>query len=150
MNDHAKTDPNLVLGQKDLDEIARHAVPKQFKARTVLVSEGEKTDTLYIIVEGRVRAYVSDADGREAVLSVMGPGEYFGEIAFDAGPRSASVMTLEPCRLLIVQREGRAVRPGKAHAGRHREPRRLLARDGEPHLQGPHPGPLHQRRTRQD
>src|SRR6266566_3515572 len=105
MNDHAKTDPNLVLGQKDLDEIARHAVPKQFKARTVLMSEGDETDNLYIILEGRVRAYVSDADGREAVLSVMGPGEYFGEIAFDEGPRSASVITLDACKMLVVPRE---------------------------------------------
>ena len=71
-------------------------------ARARLVSEGEDTDALYIIVEGRARAFVGDENGREIVLSVMGPGEYFGDIAFDDGPRSASVITLEPCRLLVV------------------------------------------------
>ena len=105
MSEHATVESTMVLGPEELQEISRHAVPRQFKARTILVSEGERTDNLYIILEGRVRAYVSDADGREAVLSVMGPGEYFGEVALDEGPRSASVMTVEPCRLLVVPRE---------------------------------------------
>src|SRR5205814_10254215 len=95
----------VALTAVELEEISRHATPREFRARTVLMSEGDETDNLYIILEGRVRAYVSDADGREAVLSVMGPGEYFGEIAFDEGPRSASVITLEPCRMLVVPRE---------------------------------------------
>ena len=93
------------LSAAELEEIASHATTRDFRARTVLVTEGDDTDNLYIILEGRVRAYVSDSDGREAVLSVMGPGEYFGEIAFDKGPRSASVITLEPCRMLVVPRE---------------------------------------------
>ena len=84
------------LSAAELEEISGHAVPREFRARTVLMTEGDRTDALYIIIEGRVRAYVSDADGREATLSVMGPGEYFGELAFDTGPRSASVITLEP------------------------------------------------------
>jgi CRP/FNR family cyclic AMP-dependent transcriptional regulator len=104
MNDVARTDPDLTLSPEELEQISKHAVPRQFRARTVLVSEGEDTDALYIIVEGRARAYVSDENGREMVLSVMGPGEYFGDIALDEGPRSASVITLEPCRMLVVPR----------------------------------------------
>ena len=103
-NEQAR-EPTPALSKAELEEISRHATPREFRARTVLMSEGDETDNLYIIVEGRVRAYVSDADGREAVLSVMGPGEYFGEIAFDEGPRSASVITLEPCRMLVVPRD---------------------------------------------
>ncbi len=90
------------LSAAELAEISKRGIAREFRARTILVTEGEKTDALYIIVEGRVRAYVSDANGREAVLSVMGPGEYFGELAYDRGPRSASVITLESCRLLVV------------------------------------------------
>ena len=90
------------LSPAELAEISRRGIAREFRPRTVLVTEGEKTDALYIIVEGRVRAYVSDANGREAVLSVMGPGEYFGELAYDRGPRSASVITLEQCRVLVV------------------------------------------------
>ena len=92
------------LGPALLAELSKHGVPRLVRERTVLVTEGERTDALYIIMEGRVRAYVSDGAGREVVLSVMGPGEYFGEVAFDEGPRSASVITLEPCKLLVIPR----------------------------------------------
>jgi CRP/FNR family cyclic AMP-dependent transcriptional regulator len=102
MSDAARDDSPVTLTGEQLAEISRHGVPREFRARTVLVTEGEKTNALYIILEGRVRAYVSDANGREAVLSVMGPGEYFGELAYDRGPRSASVITLDPCRVLVV------------------------------------------------
>ena len=92
----------LKLEPSELEEMTRHGTVREYRPRTVLVTEGEKTDALYFILEGRVRAYVGDANGREVILSVMGPGEYFGEIAFDQGPRSASVITVEPCRLLTV------------------------------------------------
>ncbi|MEO5678012.1 MAG: Crp/Fnr family transcriptional regulator [Usitatibacter sp.] len=103
MNDSAYEAPQK-LGPAILAELGKLGVARTFRERTVLVTESERTDALYIILEGRVRAYVSDASGREAVLSVMGPGEYFGEVAYDEGPRSASVITLEPCRLLVVAR----------------------------------------------
>jgi len=91
------------LTATELEEIARHGVTRQYPARAVLVSEGERTDAMYIILEGKARAYVSDGEGREAVLSVMGAGEYFGEMAaLDEGPRSASVITLEPTRVVVV------------------------------------------------
>lgn len=104
MNDANRATQELTLSAEELAEISKHAIPRQFRARTVLVSEGENTDALYIILEGRARAYVGDASGREMVLSVMGPGEYFGDLALDEGPRSASVITLEPCKVLVVPR----------------------------------------------
>jgi len=79
-----------------------HAVTRSFPRNAVVLNEGDRTDSLYIILEGRVKAYVADADGKEAVLSTQGPGEYFGEMVLDEGPRSASIMTLEPSRLLVV------------------------------------------------
>jgi CRP/FNR family cyclic AMP-dependent transcriptional regulator len=94
-----------VLGEVELAEISRSAIPRSYPARTVIVSEGDRSDALYVILEGRCRAYVSDENGREAILSDMGPGEYFGEVAMDEGPRSASVVTLEPTKLLVVPAE---------------------------------------------
>ncbi len=102
MNDAPHDESPVTLTREQLAEISRHGVAREFRPRTILVTEGEKTNALYIIIEGRVRAYVSDANGREAVLSVMGPGEYFGELSYDRGPRSASVVTIEACRLLVV------------------------------------------------
>lgn len=97
--------PDEVLSEAELESIARRAVTRTFPRNTVVVSEGDHTDTLHIIVSGRVKIYVSDEKGKEIVLNHAGPGEYFGEMVLDEGPRSASVMTLEPTRFLIVPKE---------------------------------------------
>jgi CRP/FNR family cyclic AMP-dependent transcriptional regulator len=96
-----KPDPSL-LAPDELAAISPHAKARVYPAKTIVVTEGDRAGALFVILEGRCKAYVSDEDGREAVLSVMGPGEYFGEITLDDGPRSASVMTLEPTKLLVV------------------------------------------------
>jgi CRP/FNR family cyclic AMP-dependent transcriptional regulator len=92
----------FLLSREELQAMTPHAVTRAFPRNAVVLNEGDRTDSLYIILEGRVKAYVADADGKEAVLSTQGPGEYFGEMVLDEGPRSASVMTLEPSRFLVV------------------------------------------------
>ena len=94
-----------ILSVIDLSDFAQHAVPRTFPKNTVVVTEGDRTDSLYIIVSGRVKIYVSDDKGKEIVLNESGPGEYFGEMVLDEGPRSASVMTLEPTQFLLVPQE---------------------------------------------
>jgi CRP/FNR family cyclic AMP-dependent transcriptional regulator len=102
----AKTlSPGEVLGEAELKSIAQRALTRTFPKNAVVVTEGDQTDSLYIIVSGRVKVYVSDDKGKEIVLNEAGPGEYFGELMLDEGPRSASVMTLEPTRFLVVPRE---------------------------------------------
>lgn len=86
----------------ELRELAGYGVVRSFPRHTIIISEGDRTDSLYIIVSGRIKAFVADAAGKEIVLSVQGPGEYFGEITLDEGARSASVMTLEDSRFVIV------------------------------------------------
>jgi len=97
--------PDDVLSEAELEAVTRRAVTRTFPKNTVVVSEGDQTDTLYIVVSGRVKIYVSDEKGKEIVLNHGGPGEYFGEMVLGEGPRSASVMTLEPTRLLVVPKE---------------------------------------------
>jgi CRP/FNR family cyclic AMP-dependent transcriptional regulator len=97
--------PDELLDVIDLRDFAQHAVTRTFPKNTVVVSEGDRTDSLYIIVSGKVKIYVSDETGKEIVLNESGPGEYFGEMVLDEGPRSASVMTLEPTRFLVVPKE---------------------------------------------
>ncbi len=97
--------PFLGLSESDLRVISVHAVTRVFAKNTVVITEGDRSDSLYVILSGRVKFYVSDEQGKEIVLSEAGPGEYFGEISLDDGPRSASVMTLEPTRFSIVPRK---------------------------------------------
>lgn len=97
--------PGEILSVIDLRDFAQHAITRMYPKDTVVVREGERTDSLYIIVAGRVKIYVSDDYGKEIALGESGPGEYFGEMVLDEGPRSASVTTLEPTHFLVVPKE---------------------------------------------
>jgi CRP/FNR family cyclic AMP-dependent transcriptional regulator len=96
--------PDELLDVIDLRDFAKHAVTREYPKGTVVVKEGDRTDSLYIIVSGRVKIYISE-DGKEVVLAESGPGEYFGEMVLDEGPRSASVKTLEATTFLVVPKE---------------------------------------------
>jgi CRP/FNR family cyclic AMP-dependent transcriptional regulator len=90
------------LNEEDLRTLSVQGAVKNFSRHAVIVSEGDETDSLYIIISGRVKVFVSDEEGREIILGTQGPGEYFGEIVLDGGPRSASVMTLEASRFAVI------------------------------------------------
>jgi CRP/FNR family cyclic AMP-dependent transcriptional regulator len=87
-----------------LRALARRGELRHYRRNTVLIEEGERGDTLFIILSGRLRAYASDDRGREITYGIYGPGEYLGEMSLDGGPRSASVVTLEASECVIVAR----------------------------------------------
>ena len=86
-----------------LDAIAPRGSARTFAANAILINEGDTTDSLYIVLSGRVKVYASSDDGREVVLTEYGPGEYFGELSIDGARRSASIKALEPCSCRVVQ-----------------------------------------------
>jgi len=90
------------LDEHALRELAPGGSVRMFGKNVVVVSEGDASDSLYVVLSGRVKAFVSDESGREAVVNTIGAGDYFGELVLDGGTRSASVMTLEPCRLYVI------------------------------------------------
>lgn len=70
---------------------------------TTIMAGGDPTDHLYIVLSGRLKVMMSDAEGKEVILSILGPGEFFGEMGLiDDEPRSATVVTIEPCELLSI------------------------------------------------
>ena len=93
-----------LLPQPLLDKVATVATVRAFAKRSIIVSEGDDTDSLYVLVSGKARVFVADDKGREVQLNQLGPGEYFGEVTLDGGPRSASVMALEECCCAVVKR----------------------------------------------
>jgi CRP/FNR family cyclic AMP-dependent transcriptional regulator len=93
-----------VLDRHELEALAAHAEPQSFARGAIIVNEGDRSDSIFIIVAGRVKVYLHNRDGREIVLNTHGPGEYFGEMVLDEGPRSASVVTLEPSRFLVISK----------------------------------------------
>lgn len=88
---------------KDIDILCSHTITKTFAKNTIIINEGDESDSLYIILSGTVKIFLSDEDGKEIILNTQAKGEYFGELALiDDAPRSASVMTLEDCKVCII------------------------------------------------
>lgn len=77
---------------------------RSFRKNSVIINEGELGDTLYVLLQGSVKVFATDPNGREIIYGAIGAGDYFGEMSLDGGPRSASVMTIEPCVCAVVAR----------------------------------------------
>ncbi|MBO9432854.1 Crp/Fnr family transcriptional regulator [Ruegeria sp. R13_0] len=70
-----------------------------------LFDQDDEGDALYAIIEGTLEVSFLAMSGRKLALTLMRPGEVFGEIAlFDSGPRTATVAAAEPSRVLRVRR----------------------------------------------
>src|SRR3979409_2368173 len=81
--------------------VTRKSTPRS----TTVMAGGDPTDSLYIVLSGRLKVMMSDADGKEVILSILSPGEFFGEMGLiDDEPRSASVVSIEPCELLYISK----------------------------------------------
>jgi len=90
----------------DLEAVAARSRVRTFRRGQVVFTAGDPSDTLIVVISGRVKVVVRSADGGELTLTVIGPDGVFGELGVaDGGPRSADAETLEECRLLFVPRE---------------------------------------------
>jgi CRP/FNR family cyclic AMP-dependent transcriptional regulator len=79
---------------------------RTFKARQVVVWEGEAGTSLFVVLSGYLKAVTAGSEGKEVLLSVMGPGEVFGELSvLDGEPRSATVVALEETELALIERD---------------------------------------------
>lgn len=86
---------------------------QRFAPQTIFMVEGDIADSIYIILDGRVKVFSSEPDGSEIVLNICGPGEWLGELSLDGGHRSASVIALESVNCSIVTRQ--SMREAIAH-----------------------------------
>jgi CRP/FNR family transcriptional regulator, cyclic AMP receptor protein len=87
-----------------LRSLALRGTLRNYRKNSVIINEGEIGDSLFVLLQGRVKVYSTDADGREITYNVVEQGDYFAEMWLDGGPRSASVMTLEPSVCAVVGR----------------------------------------------
>lgn len=87
-----------------LQALAERGELRHYRRNTLIIQEGDVGDTLFIILAGRLKAFSMGAKDREITFGIYGPGEYVGEMSLDGGPRSASVITLEPSVCTVVTR----------------------------------------------
>jgi len=88
-----------------LRALAAHGAIRRYRANTTLIEEGDRGDTLFVVLSGALRIFCSDPNGREITLGIYSPGEYVGEMSLDGGPRSASVSTEEASVCAVVSRQ---------------------------------------------
>ena len=89
----------------ELNALADHFIQRQYGKNAVIINELDETNSLYIILKGRVKIYLNDESGKEIILDTQSVGDYFGEMSlFDNEPRSASVMTLEDSQFAILNK----------------------------------------------
>jgi CRP/FNR family cyclic AMP-dependent transcriptional regulator len=101
------TDPFAAVSDPSLRALAERGVVRRYRRGTIVIDEGDTGDTLFVVLTGRLRVFSSGGDGardREVTFNVHGPGECVGEMSLDGGPRSASVITVEPATCSVITR----------------------------------------------
>jgi CRP-like cAMP-binding protein len=93
------------LPDSAIERVAALAVRRNYAKGEVVFSQGDRGDALYGVASGRVRISATGAGGQEVFLSIMEPGDTFGEIAvMDGLPRTAGATALDATRLLVISR----------------------------------------------
>lgn len=88
-----------------LRHLAQVAICRRFRAGDVLCSKGEMSSTLFVLLKGQVMVVGVDDEGREVLLNLLKPGDFFGEISLiDGRPRSADVIAVTDGEALLVRR----------------------------------------------
>jgi CRP/FNR family cyclic AMP-dependent transcriptional regulator len=93
------------LSDAQLDFFNARSTTRTYPKGAIIVNEGDEGNALFVLQTGSVKTFLRDETGKEVVLSTQGPGEYFGDLAlFDNTPRSASVATIEPCKVMVISK----------------------------------------------
>ncbi len=97
----------LFAGLEDdqLRTLAKVTVTRTFPKESFIILADEEGDALFVIAKGQVKVSLVSEDGREVILSLLGPGAVFGELSLlDGKPRSANVVATEDTELVMLRR----------------------------------------------
>jgi CRP/FNR family cyclic AMP-dependent transcriptional regulator len=93
------------LDDVELEKIAKLGSRKKYKKGNIIVLEQEMGAALFVIITGKVKVVRMDEEGREVILSIFGPGEFFGEMSLlDGLARSATVVATSKAELFMIHR----------------------------------------------
>lgn len=94
------------LSEDGLKRLAQSTTTKGYPKDHTIVEENEIGETLFMILSGKVKVVNIGPDGKEVILSVLGPGEFFGEMSLlDDEPRSATVISMEKTEMMLLRRK---------------------------------------------
>ena len=94
------------LDPDELEGIARAMNRRRYRRHEVIFHEGDPGDALHLVVDGRVKIARESAEGEEAIVVILSPGDTFGELVLlDGAPRSATAIAVEAAETLAMSRE---------------------------------------------
>ena len=93
------------LARDELEQLARMMRRRAYRRSEVVFHQGDPGQMLHLVYAGRLKVVAPSEGGEEAVLAIVGPGDLVGDLALlDGGPRSATVVALEPVETGILSR----------------------------------------------
>lgn len=87
---------------KRLERLIKMGEPRRYERNEILISEGDPSDSVLLLVSGQLKAFTRDPSGRELVYAIIEPGEIFGELFLDS-TRSASVKAVSPSQCVVLE-----------------------------------------------
>ena len=94
-----------LFGEQHIEAMVVLGVIRSYPKNTILFQEGDASDQIFVLLEGKLKVFLADSDGKEIVVDMLSPRQYFGEMALDGESRSASVMTIVASKLAVIQRD---------------------------------------------
>jgi CRP/FNR family transcriptional regulator, cyclic AMP receptor protein len=93
------------VDEKSLREVARQLRRRRFRRNEVIFHQGDPGDSLHVVSMGTVKIVLPSAEGEEAIIATLRPGDFFGELSLlDGAPHSASVVALEAVETMALPR----------------------------------------------
>ncbi len=94
------------LDQDIVKNIESLAATRSYPKNTIIINQGDESDAFYLVLSGKLLVLILHEDGRQMVLGTLQPGDYFGELScLDGDARSATIMTREPCKCLVLSKD---------------------------------------------
>lgn len=100
-----RSELDALLSQQLLDLLAKRGSLRSYSRRETIVVEGEPSDSYYLLMSGGLKVYTRDDKGRELVYNMLRPGECFGEMVLDGGPRSATVAAMVDSKCIVIDHD---------------------------------------------
>lgn len=94
------------LTDKELDSFGKLAFVREYDKNETIIHKQDEGDTFFSLISGRVKVVLTDDEGKEFIVGILQPTEFFGELALlDGEPRSASVVAIDKTEVLVLRRD---------------------------------------------
>jgi len=106
LNTYKKTSLFQGLSEEQLEDLVNSSVVKKHIKNSMVVNQGDETDSLYVIIEGTVDVFLQNETGKEIIINSLGPCDTFGELApLGHIPRQASIIAKADCVFAVITKQ---------------------------------------------